>query len=51
MSHLDELDERAEHDPELVARLRAVGADPELLGQDVAVEEPEDRLGVPDIDR
>ena len=27
------------------------GADAELLGQDVAVEQPEDRLGVPDVDR
>ena len=46
-----ELDERAQHHRELVARVRAVGADAELLGQDVAVEQPEDGLGVPDVDR
>ena len=36
---------------ELVARVRAVGADPELLGQPLAVEQPEDGLRVADVDR
>ena len=46
-----ELDERAQHHRELVARVRPVGADPELLGQALAVEQPEDGLGVADVDR
>jgi hypothetical protein len=31
--------------------VRAIGADPELLLQALAVEEPEDRLGVAYVDR
>jgi len=46
-----EVDERPQHHGELVARVRAIGADPELLGQRRAVEEPEDGLRVADVDR
>ena len=46
-----EVDERPQQHGQLVAGVRAVGADAELLGQRGAVEQPEDGLGVADVDR
>ena len=46
-----DVDERPQHHRELVARVRADGFDPELLGQAVTFEQAEDRLGVAYIDR
>ena len=46
-----QVDERPQQHRELVAGVGAVGADAELLGQRRAVEQAEDGLRVPDVDR
>ena len=46
-----EVDERAQHHRELVGRVRGIGADAELLGEALAVEQTEDGLRVADVDR
>ena len=46
-----EVDEGAQHDGELVAGVTGVGADPELLREALVLEQAEDGLGVPYVDR
>ena len=45
-----QLEERAQHHGQLVRRVLRIGADPELIGEELAVEQPEDGLRVADVD-
>src|SRR5207248_9901054 len=45
-----EVDEPAQQHRELVARVRAVRPDPELIAELLPLEEPEEGLGVADVD-